>query len=115
MRKPPTVRLHLGDVPILGLGQENEADDEAHRCATLLAMKTSRSTTAAMSNYGAFRPAPALRRGLLGAGAASLGHALMQPGADVVGCVRIALTLVARDQHSARNHAGDTGQPNPLP
>ena len=39
----------------------------------------------------------------------------MQPGADVVGCVGIALTLVARDQHSACHHAGDTGQPNPLP
>ena len=53
----------------------------------------------ASSAVGARRPRPA-------AGAA--GH----------GCRRrvgIALALVARDQHATRHHAGDTGQPNPLP
>jgi hypothetical protein len=39
----------------------------------------------------------------------------MQPRANVVGCVGIAATLVARDQCPARHHTGDTRQPNPLP
>ena len=50
---------------------------------------------------GILRLAPALRRGRLGAGAASLGHALMQPGADVVGCVGIA-TYVGRARPALR-------------
>ncbi len=48
-------------------------------------------------------------------GLAGLGQPLMQPGADVVGCVGVALTLVARDQHPARHDAGDTSQSNQLP
>ena len=39
----------------------------------------------------------------------------MQPGADVLGGVRVATALVACDQHPTRHDAGDTGQPNPLP
>ncbi len=39
----------------------------------------------------------------------------MQPGPDVVGCVRLADALIPRDQYSTGDHPGDTGQPNPLP
>lgn len=40
---------------------------------------------------------------------------LMQTRADIVGRVRISPALIARYQRTARHHAGDTGQPNPLP
>ena len=39
----------------------------------------------------------------------------MQPGPDVVRRVRRALALVARDQHPAGHHTGDTGQSDQLP
>ncbi len=39
----------------------------------------------------------------------------MQARADVVRGVGVATTLIAGDQHTARNDAGDTGKPDPLP
>ncbi len=48
-------------------------------------------------------------------GLAGLGQPLMQPGADVVWGVGVALALVARDQHSARHHPGNTGKSDQLP
>ena len=64
---------------------------------------------------GVQRLAPAVRRSRLVVGVAGLGHPLMQPGANVLGCVGVATALVARDQHPARHHTGDTGQSYPLP
>ena len=65
---------------------------------------------------GFSRLASALRRGRSSVSAPPASATrLMQPGADVLGCVGIAPTLVARDQHPTRHHAGDTGQSNPLP
>jgi len=39
----------------------------------------------------------------------------MQPGANIVRRVRLALALIARDQHATGDHARDTSQANPLP
>lgn len=39
----------------------------------------------------------------------------MQPGPDIVGGVGIALALIARNKHTARHDACDTGQSNQLP
>jgi len=39
----------------------------------------------------------------------------MQPGPDLVGGVGAPLALVAHDQGATGDHAGDTGQADPLP
>ncbi len=46
---------------------------------------------------------------------AAFGDALVQPGADVLGCIGISAALIAGDQHPAGHHTGDTSQPDPLP
>jgi len=43
------------------------------------------------------------------------GQLLMQPGPDFVGGVGTPLALVAYDQSATGDHAGDTGQADPLP
>ena len=58
---------------------------------------------------------PTARNFGLVVGLPRLGHPLVQPRANILRGVRIATTLIARDQHPSRHHAGDTGQPNPLP
>ena len=54
-------------------------------------------------------------RGSAGRLLIGLGQSLMQPGPDVVGCVCIAPTLIARDEHAPGRNTHHTGQPNPLP
>lgn len=46
---------------------------------------------------------------------AGLGDPLVQARPDVFRRIRIAPTLITGDQDSARNHARDTRQPDPLP
>jgi hypothetical protein len=43
------------------------------------------------------------------------GQLLMQLGADLVGRVGPSFPLIARNHRAARDDAGDTGQPDPLP
>lgn len=39
----------------------------------------------------------------------------MQPGANIVGGVRLTLALISRDQHTTGDHARNTRQADPFP
>ena len=52
---------------------------------------------------------------LVGLSIFGLGQPLVQPGADVLGRVGVAASLIACDQRSTRHDTGDTGQSDPLP
>ena len=47
-------------------------------------------------------------------GAEAIGQ-LVQPGPDVLGCVRLSDALIPGDQRSTGHHPCDTSQPDPLP
>ena len=44
-----------------------------------------------------------------------LGQSLVETGADVVGGIRIAAPLIARDQYATSDDTGNAGHSNPLP
>ena len=48
-------------------------------------------------------------------GLAGFGQSLMQSGADLVGRIRVALSLIADHKRSPGGDTDETGHPQPLP